>query len=372
MADELYIGLMSGTSMDAIDCVLVDFSSSMPKSISSLNYPIPEKLHQKITALLTPGDNEVQRVAQTDIELGQLFSQAVLQLLKESQINSGQVIAIGSHGQNIRHCPQSTPAYTVQIADPHGIAELTGITTVADFRKRDLVRGGQGAPLTPLFHQKFFHSEKQTRILINIGGIANVTVLPKLKTRHVVGFDSGPGNTLLDVWHRQHQQQDYDENGAWAASGQINQPLLKRMLADAYFSKPAPKSTGREYFNLNWLKEKIQQSGDNIAAEDVQATLAELTAQTIYSSLENHLDADCEILVYGGGLHNQYLISRIEALTAAHNLKLESTEKHGIDPDFLEAICFAWLAKQTLQKKKNPLPQVTGAQQGTLLGAVYY
>ena len=262
-----YIGLLSGTSMDGVDAAIVDFSENKPpKLIASHAEPIPELLREKTRLLCVPGDNEINRLGEADVEWGHLFATATLKLLKLANISAKEIIAIGSHGQTIRHKPTATTPFTLQIGDPNTIAALTQITTVADFRRMDMAFGGQGAPLAPAFHRYLFQKSARDTMVINIGGIANITYLPANFTAKIIGFDTGPGNTLMDAWCRKHINRPYDENGEWAMQGQINDTLLDRLLKDAYFSQQAPKSTGPEYFHLTWLNSSFN-------AVDTQRTL---------------------------------------------------------------------------------------------------
>ncbi|MFI4955348.1 MAG: anhydro-N-acetylmuramic acid kinase [Gammaproteobacteria bacterium] len=356
---ELYIGLMSGTSVDGIDAALVDFGSEHPKLIASHFSPYSPSLRQTILNLCQPGIDEINRLGDVDVVLGKEFGRTVNNLLKKSGVNPSDIHAIGSHGQTIRHHPARR--FTLQIADPNIIAVETGITTIADFRRRDMALGGQGAPLVPAFHQSIFFEKNKSRVIVNIGGIANVTFLPANES--VIGFDTGPGNTLLDAWTEIHLQQPCDKNGDWAAQGKIHTDLLKKLLSDIYFELSPPKSTGREYFNLEWLRKYLP---EKIQAIDVQATLVELTARTIIQSIPFVAD---ELLICGGGAHNSFLMSRI--IENAKNMPVSTTEKFGIHPDWVEAMAFAWLAKQTLNKKPGNLPLVTGARKATILGAIY-
>ena len=369
-----YIGLMSGTSVDAIDAALVSFDNNKIKFHSALNYPIPEELRQQVLALISQGENELVRMNQLDVKLGQMFAEAVLALLKHANIPTEQVKAIGSHGQTLRHFPNSETPGTLQIGDPNIIAETTGITTVADFRRRDMAAGGQGAPLVPAFHQSILQDKEINRITLNIGGIANITVLAKDLDKSVIGFDTGPGNALMDSWIQQHTQQTqqtqqtYDKDGAWAASGNINQQLLDILLADPYFMLPPPKSTGRETFNMLWLNQHLQ----NFAAlseEDIQATLTEFTAVTIAQAILKYAAETEQVLVCGGGVHNRYLMQRL----AEHlpEQLIQSSKVVGLDPDWVEAMAFAWQAKQTLEGLTGNLPSVTGARHPAILGGIF-
>lgn len=364
---DLYMGLMSGTSADGIDAALVDFSQPHLSVIATHYIPYPVDLKNKILALCQHGENEIHRLGELDVELGRAFAQAVKITLSKQFIPANAIKAIGSHGQTIRHLPFSNPGFTLQIADPNIIAAETGITTVADFRRKDMAHGGQGAPLVPAFHQHLFASEKMDRAIVNIGGIANVTLLSKINPRPVIGFDTGPGNVLMDSFIQLHQQKNHDENGSWAAQGNIHPDLLNHFLADDYFKLAAPKSTGREYFNLAFINKHIN---NNIPIANVQATLVELTARSIIDAIHKNLSCG-EILICGGGVHNQYLMSRLHAL-AQPDFTVDSTQKYGVDPDWMEAMAFAWLARQTLNRLSGNLPSVTGAKRSAILGGIYY
>lgn len=356
----LYIGLMSGTSADGIDAVLADFSQAKPRMLTSHYTPYTPALRQQILDLCKPGENEIHRLGELDILLAKSFAEAVSALLTKANISPDQVTAIGSHGQTIRHSPSN--AFTLQIGDPNTIAVLTGINTIADFRRKDVALGGQGAPLVPAFHQHVFADANINRAIVNIGGIANVTLLP-----NILGFDTGPGNALMDEWILKHLHKTHDEAGAWAATGKINTALLNAMLKDEYFQLAPPKSTGREHFNQVWLNKLLISA---IAPEDVQATLAELTASTIVQAVQNFFDKG-ELYICGGGAHNQFLLNRLTFL-AAPNFSVKTTETLGVHPDWVEAFAFAWLAYQTNNKLTGNVPSVTGAEKAAILGGVYY
>lgn len=363
---KLFIGLMSGTSLDGIDAAIVDFSHTKPQLLGHNCYELSSELRQTILELRQPGFNEINRVAELDNQLGNEFANAVNLLLQKENINKSHIVAIGSHGQTIRHQPHAPYPFTLQIGDPNIIAAKTGITTVADFRRKDIALGGQGAPLVPAFHAALFATTEINRIIVNIGGIANATLLPKDGFKPVLGFDTGPGNTLLDTWALQHLQQPYDKNGDWATTGKIDEEWLSLLLKDPFFKLPPPKSTGQEFFNLTWLKNTMPPT---ISPTDVQTTLVDLTARSILEAINHHFDKG-EILICGGGIHNHYLTSRIRTL--AKHYTVDSTEKFGIPPDWMEAMAFAWLAKQTLEKNSGNIPSVTGALQASVLGGVYY
>lgn len=359
---ELYVGLMSGTSADGIDAVLVDFSGIQPKVVHSSYSPFSDALRQTILGLCQPGSDEIQRMGSLDVVMGHLFADAVQTLLEGSQTLPQHVKAIGCHGQTIRHYPDHH--YTLQVGDPNIIAARTRITTIADFRRRDIAHGGQGAPLVPAFHQAVFAKEGQDRAVVNIGGIANITLLFG-DQRGVIGFDTGPGNTLLDAWTEQHLQQTYDKDGAWANAGCVNDDLLKKLLADPFFKIPPPKSTGREYFNLEWLRGYLDSS---LSPVDIQATLVALTAHSIVDSIKQFF-LQGEIIVCGGGVHNRVLMEYLK--NDAEKFNIRSSDEYNINPNLVEAIAFAWLAKQTLSKQTGSITTVTGASRAAILGGVY-
>ncbi len=367
---ELYIGLMSGTSADGIDAALVDFSQSQPAIIATHYAPYESELRQKILTLCKQGENEIQRLGELDVLLGNAFAQVVNQLLKKQGMTASDIAAIGSHGQTVRHMPDQPSRFTLQIGDPNIIAAETGITTIADFRRKDIALGGQGAPLVPAFHQYTLSSSIIDRAIVNIGGIANITILPHQTPDIVTGFDTGPGNVLLDAWINLHQQQSHDRHGSWGAEGKLNQALLDLLLADPYFTLAPPKSTGREYFNLDWLQQKLNVLNKEISPVDVQTTLVELTAHSIIDAIRQYFPSG-EILVCGGGVQNTFLMSRLTEL-AKPAYFVSSTQKYGLDPDWIEAVAFAWLARQTVNRQPGNLPRVTGAKQAALLGGVYY
>lgn len=365
---QLYIGLMSGTSLDGIDAVLIDLSDTQYKLLEAVDHAIPAQLQRQLIELCQPGDNEIDRLGRADRALAVEFSLAVKSLLQRSGYQACDIIAIGSHGQTIRHRPPGSgfsPSFTLQIGDPNTIAYQTGITTVADFRRRDIAAGGQGAPLAPAFHQAAFHHQQLPRIIINIGGMANISVLNP--GQPCLGFDTGPGNILMDGWIQQCRQQPYDSNGDWAAQGIVIDVLLGRLLDHPYLTKAIPKSTGREDFHLSWLAAQVGQH--SYLAEDIQATLLEFTAQTIKRGLDPFQAADSEIFICGGGAYNQHLMSRLSALLQPH--RVDNTDKLGIAAHWVEGACFAWLAKQTLEKTPANLIEVSGAEQAVILGAIY-
>ncbi len=366
---EYLIGLMSGTSMDAVDAALVHFTDApIPQLTARHTVPVPAELREELLAIAQPGSNELDRMMRLDAAVARLFAQAVNELLRQADFAPRQIRAIGSHGQTIRHVPTGPEPYTVQIGNPSLIAELTGVTTVADFRRRDMAAGGQGAPLAPAFHAAFFRTPAETRLALNIGGIANIAPLPADPTAPVSGFDTGPGNMLLDTWARRHLGTPLDENGAWAAGGCPLPELLAAGLADPYFRLPPPKSTGREHFNLDWLNTKLA-TLPAADPRDVQATLLELTAASIAIAIREYASATQRVLICGGGVHNPALLERLRARLAG--VPVESTAVYGVDPDFLEAMGFAWLAKRTLDGLPGNLAEVTGASGPRILGGIY-
>ena len=367
-----YIGLMSGTSMDGIDAVLVDFSKKHPELICSHSHSFPDALQQQLSTIITPDwQGSLLQVGTLHQQLGKLFAEAVNALLKKTDVHIKQIKAIGSHGQTVWHQPEGEHPFSIQLGDANQISELTGITTVADFRSRDIAAGGQGAPLVPAFHQALFALANFNRIVLNIGGIANITLLPH--NGEISGFDTGPGNGLMDAWIKKHTQKNFDNNGDWASGGTINNKLLDLLLSDHYFSLPAPKSTGKEYFNLLWLQKRLKENiSISVKPQDMQATLAELTARSISDAINTAISKPQdwnELYVCGGGTHNQFLMERLQHHLPA--FKIASTEILGVSPDWVEAIAFAWLAKQTLQGKPGNLASVTGAKGARILGAIY-
>ena len=369
MPNDHYIGLMSGTSMDAIDAVLVDFSAGIPRLVHTLDHPIPDELRSECQALFIPGNNEIDRLGQADSQLGDVFADAVLQLLEAANVLAQDITAIGSHGQTIRHRPDNHPAFTLQIGDANRIAERTKITTVADFRRRDMAAGGQGAPLVPAFHAAVFQSTALPRVIVNIGGISNITILPGNTDSPVSGFDTGPGNGLMDIWVQKHRQQFFDQEGQWAASGQINKSLLNQLMTDEYFDRIPPKSTGREKFNLGWLEEQLTAYGKEIAAEDVQATLCELTAVSITVDIRQHAPETEEVIICGGGTRNVQLMKRLREHMDPIEVKI--SDDLGFPADWIEAMAFAWLARETLANRPGNVPGVTGASHPVILGGIY-
>ncbi|HEX7631558.1 MAG TPA: anhydro-N-acetylmuramic acid kinase [Lacunisphaera sp.] len=365
---DLFIGTLSGTSVDGIDAALVRFAPK-PELIASRSLKFPEDLRLDLLALGTPGANEIDRLGQADVRLGRLFAEAVNALLQQAKIQPKQVRAIGSHGQTIRHRPGVAHPFTLQIGDPSVIAAATGIPVAADFRRKDMALGGQGAPLVPAFHDAVFRQAGQDRVIVNIGGIANVTVLPGDAQRPVLGFDTGPGNTLLDAWARKALHQPMDRDGAFAKSGRVQLGVLAALLDDPYFTKPAPKSTGPEYFSLEWLQRHFAALGERPPA-DVQATLLALTAQSIADAIRG-LPGITRPSVYvcGGGAHNGTLMRALQEQLPES--KVATTNELGLPVDWIEAMAFAWLAKQRIEEKPGNSPAVTGASRAAVLGGLW-
>jgi anhydro-N-acetylmuramic acid kinase len=364
---EYYIGLMSGTSADALDGVLVDFAPEKPRIEAYATMPWSQATREQIAALSQPGFDEMHGMQVISLQYAEAAVEVVHELLAKSRVQVTDVVAIGSHGQNVRHCPNALQPYTLQVGDANRIAYQTGIVTVADFRSKDICAGGQGAPLTPAFHQAVFSQDLATAI-INLGGIANITFLPgKDSDLPVLGFDTGPANGLLDAWVTLHWQQPFDCDGALAATGECLPDLLALLSADSYFTRPIPKSTGREYFNLAWVEQCLE--GHELPL-DVLSTLTELTAWSITTGLSQLPREVTHLYLCGGGVHNITLIERLQRLNP--DCAIATTAKLGIDPQWVEATAFAWLARQTMLRRPGNLPAVTGARQSVVLGALYY
>jgi len=365
---EYYIGLMSGTSLDGVDAVLVDFSQSKPTLVESYSHPFPEDLRKELITTTQPDwKGTLLTIGTLDQKLGYLFADAVNQLIHQTQIPTENIIAIGSHGQTLWHEPTGEFPFSLQLGNANIISEQTNISTVADFRNRDIAAGGEGAPLVPAFHFEYLTHPTKNRILLNIGGIANISYLPaeNNKKSGVFGFDTGPGNGLIDAWISKHQSTSYDKGGEWALSGNTSIDLLNTMLKDPFFSLEPPKSTGKEYFNLHWLETNFNEFLHSQKPEDIQSTLTELTA----TSIANAAPACDEMFIFGGGIHNAFLVNLLK-------IHLPKTDIHsskviGINPDWMEAIAFAWLAKKTLSAQAGNLPESTGATAPRILGAVY-
>lgn len=366
---ELYIGLMSGTSLDGIDAALVKFDKDDIKVVDFTTTPFSDSIKKNIQTLSRPDTPiALKQYGSLDTQLGELFATSARQLLKKNAINPVAISAIGSHGQTLCHAPEKPFSFSLQIGNPNIIAERTGISTVADFRRRDIAANGQGAPLVPAFHHaifcKLFDLSKQAICIVNIGGIANISYLTENK---VLGFDTGPGNTLMDYWAKKHINKNYDKGGAWATSGCANPQLVRHLKQDPYFKKQPPKSTGKEQFSVNWLENKLA-NFVSCKAVDIQASLCQLTADTITEAIQRDAPLTKQTLICGGGVHNDSLIQLIN-----NNLEhpVETTAKYGINPDAVEATAFAWLARQTIYNLAGNLTQVTGARKSVILGGIY-
>ncbi len=365
---EGYVGLISGTSMDGIDAVAVDLADDRIQVLATLTAPFNPDLAQMLDQVRSDPDRyPVAKMARLDALFGDALAAAAREVISRTGLETTAFRAIGSHGQTLLHRPDGEAGHTLQIGDPWRIAARTGLTTVADFRRADLAVGGQGAPLAPLLHQTLFQVEHEDRLVANLGGIANLTVLPA--TGGLSGFDTGPANCFLDLWYRRHHPTRYDRDGAWGASGQVDPALLDSLLDDPYFDQPAPKSTGIEHFNPAWLDLRLAQH-PKLDPVDVQATLTELSARTLADAIQR-LPAcqPARLILCGGGVHNHHLVQRL----AVHldNLAIESSAVHGLDPDQVEAVLFAWLARQRLTAKPVNTGPVTGARSRPLLGALF-
>ncbi len=374
--DDLYIGLMSGTSIDGVDAALIDLSKQQFKLIGTLYQAYPNSIKQTLSNIIQGKQSALADQAKLDNELAILNANAVNALLKDTRVAPSKITAIGYHGQTIFHQPDGDHPNSLQLGDANVLVAKTGITVVADFRRMDMAVGGQGAPLVPAFHQFLFQNNTQTKskniAILNIGGIANLTILPADNTQAITGFDTGPGNCLLDEWIQLEKDQAFDKHGAWASQGQLNKHLLEALLDDNYFSKKPPKSTGREYFHLSWLREKCKQKDIDltaIPAQDVQSTLASLSAITIARAIAEHAPGTQQVFVCGGGAHNQFLLELLQAQLG--EISLATTTALGLDPDWVEASAFGWLAQQRLTKRPANIPSVTGASKLVLLGAIY-
>lgn len=360
-----YIGVMSGTSLDGVDVVLAAIDDQMVAQQASYCHPMPADLRRDVLAICQGQALTLSQLGQIDTRLGRLFAGAVQILLQREGLDSGDITAIGCHGQTVWHEPQGDAPNTLQIGDNNQIVAATGITVVGDFRRRDMALGGQGAPLVPAFHEAILLHPDERRMVLNIGGIANLSLL--IPGQPVGGYDTGPGNMLLDAWIWRHQRKGYDKDGEWGSQGTVVLPLLQQMLADPWFALPAPKSTGREYFNMSWVEQQLS-TFPGLPPQDVQATLVELTAATIAEQVM--LSGGCErLLVCGGGSRNPLLMSRLAALLPG--TEVGSTDEAGISGDDMEALAFAWLAYRTLSGQPGNLPSVTGAREASILGAIY-
>ena len=358
-AKETYIGIMSGTSLDGVDAALCAIDAQGCTLLDAITLPMPDRLKERIVKGIHKATT-LQEIGALDHRLGLLFAEAVEALLKKAAIDRSDITAIGLHGQTLWHAPESTTPFTMQLGDPNLVAARTGIAAVADFRRKDMAYGGQGAPLAPAFHRFIFKNINTPAAVVNIGGIANITIL----SEQSIGYDTGPGNLLMDAWIAKHQGVAYDQDGAWAREGKVIVPLLEAMLHDPYFTKAAPKSTGREYFNTDWLDTMLQRVGDGLFSDaDVQRTLLELSAVSIADEVKR---ADCRsVRLCGGGAFNRFLVERIVALCEGISVEVAP------HADSLEAMMMAWLAYKRVHREAVALSEVTGATRDTILGGIY-
>ncbi len=362
----LYIGLISGTSVDGIDAVLARFEASSLELLGAQTQPWDPMLARRINALIETQAPSWSELGTLHVEIGRAFAEAARALLEQCDVAATAVAAIGHHGQTVHHAPDGPAPFTLQIGDPNTVAARTGITTVADLRGYDMAVGGQGAPLVPAFHEWLLRSESEQRVVLNIGGIANITTL--CPGEPVLGCDTGPGNTLLDAWIRRHTPHRYDDRGQWAAQGAVVTPLLEKLLSEPWFDLPPPKSTGRELFNSDWLAAQLVTLERQPSPIDVQTTLVELTAITIAQCIARTAPRCRRVIVCGGGASNDYLMTRLSTHCSA---TVETSAAHGVAPDWVEALAFAWLARARLRNEAGNVPSVTGARRPVILGGIY-
>jgi anhydro-N-acetylmuramic acid kinase len=371
MSGQLYLGAISGTSVDGLDLALVEFTARI-RVVEATTVTIPDTLRQELLNLGQSSRVDLDAFGRTDAALGEFIGRSVLHFLAHRRRPPASITAIGSHGQTVRHRPGGEYPFTLQIGDPNRIAEITGITTVADFRRRDVAAGGQGAPLVPPFHEALFRHPLENRAVLNLGGIGNFTLLPADPAAAIVGFDTGPANALMDDWIWHKRQARYDRAGEWAATGTVHEELLERLLQDPYLATPPPKSTGREHFNLAWLTQHLAdlglQPGPAANDADIQATLCAFTAECTARALAAWGGGTERVLVCGGGRHNRTLLT---ALAARLPCPIDTTDDHEVNGDSLEAAAFAWLAHQTLNDQPGNAPTVTGATGPRVLGAIH-
>jgi len=367
---ERYVGLMSGTSLDGIDAVVARFDGpgSRPLIEAALTVPMAGPLRAMLEEAIAAGTVRLDSLGRLDRLLGVSFAEAVEAVLARAGLGPGEVLAVGCPGQTLWHAPEADPPFTLQIGDPNVIAERSGIPVVADFRRRDVAAGGQGAPLVPAFHAAAFRAPGGDTAVLNIGGIANLTLLPADPRAPVRGFDTGPGNTLLDAWARRHLHTPFDTDGALAARGRVHEPLLRRLLADPWFATPPPRSAGRERFHLAWVEAALEGLGP-LPPEDVQATLAALTVEAAARALRATQPGTRTLLVCGGGAKNPVLMAGLRR--ALPGTEVTTTAAAGLDPDYVEAVAFAWLARETLAGRPGNLPDATGARGPRVLGCLY-
>ncbi|TRW48157.1 anhydro-N-acetylmuramic acid kinase [Aliidiomarina halalkaliphila] len=375
MTNSYFIGTLSGTSLDGLDLALVSIDhQGTIQQHDALSWDIPQSLQERLRALCTPGNEELVHFGSADRRFAEVVAAGVHALLTRNQLGPEAIRAIGSHGQTVRHHPEQPPGFSIQLGCPHTIAALTGIDVVAQFRQKDIALGGEGAPLAPLFHREVFTHPSHDRIIANIGGIANISYLPHGGSAPLLGFDTGPGNTLMDDWIQRHHQQAYDIGGRWAATGKVHEGLLDTLMSDPYFKRTPPKSTGREYFTSGWLHHRLERF-EQIPPEDVQATLLECTAKSLCDAIQGLLSAPertatpTELFFCGGGAHNTELLAR--CATMLPECRIASTDELGIQVDWVEAVLFAWLAWCHCERKALDLTSVTGASRPAILGGYF-
>lgn len=372
--DGLYIGVISGTSMDAIDVALVEFSNNQPKFIAANSYPLQKKYSKLCKIMAVSESCSLKEFGELDHQAGIIFADAINDFIAEQKLKPEHIIAIGSHGQTIKHHPDLKYRFTLQIGDPNIISYKTKIRVVADFRRKDMIAGGQGAPLAPILHQELFSTEKENRVILNIGGIANITTLPKDKNVPVKGYDTGPGNCLLDAWCKSYFNKDYDEEGNLAKSGTLQLNILEKLLQEKYFKEPTPKSTGTEFFNLNWVKsilsKELLDTFSRTKEQNINllTTLTHLSAKTIADCINNEKLDSGKIYVCGGGAYNKFLL---ELISEYCDLKLSTTEELNLNPGWVEATLFAVLAKKRLNNESLDLKTITGSKDKIILGGIY-
>lgn len=370
---DIYIGVMTGTSMDGVDIVAASFD---PLQLhATLTIPFDPDLQDELMALTLPSDNEIDRMGKADVALATMIGRGINQLIENNGLDRKRIKAIGSHGQTIRHRPEH--GFTLQIGDPNLISEITQIPVISDFRRRDMAAGGQGAPLVPAFHQALFQHNSIDRVILNLGGIANVSILPANQPDAVYGFDTGPANILMDAWCERYTGHPYDENGDWAAYGTPIRSLMDRLYAHDFFSKEPPKSTGREDFNIDWLDDQIIDWRNDISYEDledtpenIQATLAKLTVRAIQKAIYRSGLENGEVYVCGGGAYNSHLLEQLRWRLRKHHWSVQSTDVLGLSPTWVEGSAFAWLAMRFMQQQSGNLPAVTGAKGFRVLGTI--
>lgn len=364
---ELYIGLMSGTSLDGADVVLVDFGGDRSTLLSAVTTPFPDALTTRLRALVHSPVSSLQELGTLDTELGSFFANCVKESVATAELDPTNIVAIGHSGHTVFHKPQLPDPFTMQLGNPSVIAATTDIDTICDFRRMDVALGGQGAPLVPLFHEWQFAEPEEVRVVLNLGGVANITVLDPVKP--VIGFDTGPANSLMDAWCQRCWNEPFDSNGDRARSGEVIPSLLRRLLDEHYFQLKGPKSTGFEHFNLSWIEDKISGVGAEMADTDILTTLAELTAVSTSDAIRDAAHDAKRVILCGGGTNNRYLSERLASLLP--DCAVESSAKLGLEPEWVEAVAFAWLARQRIKLLPGNAPAVTGARHSALLGSIY-